>query len=223
MADNKNLNEEISRIVKKVLNEKAEFSNVARPKPEKASTSASSTWKTDDAPKPSASTQGSWDSTNTPGGVSATAKKVWTVKDIAMAATKILQENAAFSNKPLPKPTTVSASTQPAWKTEEEAPIKPSASTQAGWDNRNTPGAVSEEAKQVWTVKDIAMAVTKVLQENAAFSNKPLPKPTTVSASTQPSWKSDEEKYGKLSASTQAVWKKDEPRRPSASTQAGWK
>ena len=111
------------------------FSNVARPKPTKASTATSASWSKDMAPKASAATQGAWDSTNTPGGVSSLAKEKWNVQEIAALVTKALEASnvkVAFSNKPIPAPTTISSSTQPAWKKDEdEAPRKPAAGTSA--------------------------------------------------------------------------------------------
>ena len=61
--------------VMKIVQENMEFTNVARQKATKASASASSTGETVKDPKASSATQGSWDSTNTPGGVSAIAKE----------------------------------------------------------------------------------------------------------------------------------------------------
>ncbi|MCI6858071.1 MAG: hypothetical protein MR867_02085 [Eubacterium sp.] len=227
MIDRKDMDRQelIHQQVMEILSENLQFSNVARPKPTKASTATSAAWKKDEAPKASAATQGAWDSTNTPGGVSSLAKEKWTVQEIAAMITKVLtQNNVAFSNKPVPAPTKVSSSTQPAWKGDEECPKKPAAGTQGAWDTTDTPGGVSSEAKEVWNPSAIAALVTKVLkQNNVEFSNKPLPKPTTISSSTQPAWKGDEKECPKASASTQVVWKKDEPRKPSASTQAGWK
>ena len=300
MIDNQDMDRQalIHKQVMEILGEQLNFSNVARPKPTKASTATSAAWKKAEEPKASAATQGSWDSTDTPGGVSSLAKEKWTVKEIAAMVTKVLCENRvafsnkplpapttissstqpawkkeeegvrkpaagtqgawdttdspggvsseakqvwnpeaiaamvtkvlkrnhiAFSNKPLPAPTTISSSTQPAWKKEEEGVRKPAAGTQGAWDTTDSPGGVSTEAKQVWNPDAIAAMVTKALKEHAEFHNMPLPKPTTVSSSTQAAWKGDEEECHKISASTQAVWKKDEPRKPSASTQAGWK
>ncbi len=226
MIDNQDMDRQalIHKQVMEILGEQLNFSNVARPKPTKASTATSASWKKAEEPKASAATQGSWDSTDTPGGVSSLAKEKWTVKEIAAMVTKVLCENrVAFSNKPLPAPTTISSSTQPAWKKEEEGVRKPAAGTQGAWDTTDSPGGVSSEAKQVWNPDAIAAMVTKALKEHAEFHNMPLPKPTTVSSSTQAAWKGDEEECHKISASTQAVWKKDEPRKPSASTQAGWK
>lgn len=226
MIDRKDMDRQelIHQQVMEILSENLQFSNVARPKPTKASTATSAAWKKDEAPKASAATQGAWDSTNTPGGVSSLAKEKWTVQEIAAMITKVLtQNNVAFSNKPVPAPTKVSSSTQPAWKGDEECPKKPAAGTQGAWDTTDTPGGVSSEAKKAWNIDEIAALVTKALQENAEFHNAPLPKPTTISSSTQPAWKGDEKECPKASASTQVVWKKDEPRKPSASTQAGWK
>ena len=67
------------------------FSNVARPKPTKASTATSASWSKDMAPKASAATQGAWDSTNTPGGVSSLAKEKWNVEKIAALVTNALE------------------------------------------------------------------------------------------------------------------------------------
>ena len=225
MIDNKR-QEQIHKQVMEILQEnQLAFSNVARPKPTKASTATSASWSKDQEPKASAATQGAWDSTNTPGGVSSLAKEKWNVEQIAALVTKALEANnvqVAFANKPLPEPTTISSSTQPAWKKEEDAPRKPAAGTQGAWDTTDTPGGLSAETKKVWNLDAIAALVTKELKENLEFYNKPLPKPTTVSSSTQPAWKDDKEEYTpKESASAQGIWERD--KRPSASTQAGWK
>ena len=68
----------------------------------------------------------------------------------------------------------------------------------------------------------IAALVRKELTENLEFYNKPLPKPTTVSSSTQPAWKDDSEEYKpKESASAQGIWERGN--KISASTQPAWK
>ena len=135
---------------------------------------------------------------------------------------RIVKENMEFTNVACPKATKASASASSTGETVKDP--KASSATQGSWDSTNTPGGVSAIAKEKWNVQEIAAMVTKVLVQNGIeFSNKPLPEPTTISASTQPAWKTGEEEVPKMSASTQAVWKKDEPRKPSASTQAGWK
>ena len=135
---------------------------------------------------------------------------------------KIVQENMEFTNVARQKATKASASASSTGETVKDP--KASSATQGSWDSTNTPGGVSAIAKEKWNVKEIAAMVTKVLVKNGIeFSNKPLPEPTTISASTQPAWKTGEEAAPKMSASTQAIWKKDEPRKPSASTQAGCK
>ena len=147
------------------------------------------------------------------------------MQEIAALVTKALESNnvkVAFSNKPIPAPTTISSSTQPAWKKEEEAPRKPAAGTQGAWDTTDTPGGLSSETKKVWNLDAIAALVRKELTENLEFYNKPIPKPTTVSSSTQPAWKDDSEEYKpKESASAQGIWERGN--KISASTQPAWK
>ena len=75
----------LEEMVRNMISSQAEFGNVARPKPVKASTSTPASWKKDEAPRASASTQGSWDSTNTPGGVSSRTKEKWTISQVAAA------------------------------------------------------------------------------------------------------------------------------------------
>ena len=209
MIDNKRQELIHSQVMEILKENQLAFSNVARPKPTKASTA----------------TSGAWDSTNTPGGVSSLAKEKWNVQEIAALVTKALESNnvkVAFSNKPIPAPTTISSSTQPAWKKEEEAPRKPAAGTQGAWDTTDTPGGLSSETKKVWNLDAIAALVRKELTENLEFYNKPLPKPTTVSSSTQPAWKDDSEEYKpKESASAQGIWERGN--KISASTQPAWK
>ena len=135
MIDNKRQELIHSQVMEILKENQLAFSNVARPKPTKASTATSASWSKDLAPKASAATQGAWDSTNTPGGVSSLAKEKWNVQEIAALVTKALEASnvkVAFSNKPIPAPTTISSSTQPAWKKDEdEAPRKPAAGTSA--------------------------------------------------------------------------------------------
>ena len=225
MIDNKRQELIHSQVMEILKENQLAFSNVARPKPTKASTATSASWSKDLAPKASAATQGAWDSTNTPGGVSSLAKEKWNVQEIAALVTKALESNnvkVAFSNKPIPAPTTISSSTQPAWKKEEEAPRKPAAGTQGAWDTTDTPGGLSSETKKVWNLDAIAALVRKELTENLEFYNKPLPKPTTVSSSTQPAWKDDSGEYKpKESASAQGIWERGN--KISASTQPAWK
>ena len=225
MIDNKRQELIHSQVMEILKENQLAFSNVARPKPTKASTATSASWSKDLAPKASAATQGAWDSTNTPGGVSSLAKEKWNVQEIAALVTKALESNnvkVAFSNKPIPAPTTISSSTQPAWKKEEEAPRKPAAGTQGAWDTTDTPGGLFSETKKVWNLDAIAALVRKELTENLEFYNKPLPKPTTVSSSTQPAWKDDSEEYKpKESASAQGIWERGN--KISASTQPAWK
>ena len=67
----------------------------------------------------------------------------------------------------------------------------------------------SAETKKVWNLDAITALVKKELTENLEFYNKPLPKPTTVSSSTQPAWKDDSEEYKpKESASAQGIWER---------------
>ena len=204
MIDNKRQELIHSQVMEILKENQLAFSNVARPKPTKASTATSASWSKDLAPKASAATQGAWDSTNTPGGVSSLAKEKWNVQEIAALVTKALESNnvkVAFSNKPIPAPTTISSSTQPAWKKEEEAPRKPAAGTQGAWDTTDTPGGLSAETKKVWNLDAIAALVRKELTENLEFYNKPLPKPT-------PSWvrATAFRQSGRLSSATAREW-----------------
>ena len=159
MIDNKRQELIHSQVMEILKENQLAFSNVARPKPTKASTATSASWSKDMAPKASAATQGAWDSTNTPGGVSSLAKEKWNVQEIAALVTKALEASnvkVAFSNKPIPAPTTISSSTQPAWKKDEdEAPRKPAAGTQGAWDVTDTPGGLSAETKKVWNLDAI--------------------------------------------------------------------
>ena len=75
MIDNKRQELIHSQVMEILKENQLAFSNVARPKPTKASTATSASWSKDMAPKASAATQGAWDSTNTPGGVSSLAKE----------------------------------------------------------------------------------------------------------------------------------------------------
>ena len=100
--------------------------------------------------------------TDTPGGLSAETKKVWNLDAIAALVRKELTENLEFYNKPLPKPTTVSSSTQPAWKDgSEEYKPKESASAQGIWERGNK---ISASTQPAWKVDEIAALVTKALQ-----------------------------------------------------------
>lgn len=100
--------------------------------------------------------------TDTPGGLSAETKKVWNLDAITALVKKELTENLEFYNKPLPKPTTVSSSTQPAWKDDsEEYKPKESASAQGIWERGNK---ISASTQPAWKVNEIAALVTKALQ-----------------------------------------------------------
>ena len=100
MIDNKRQELIHSQVMEILKENQLAFSNVARPKPTKASTATSASWSKDMAPKASAATQGAWDSTNTPGGVSSLAKEKWNVQEIAALVTKALEASnvkVAFS------------------------------------------------------------------------------------------------------------------------------
>ena len=165
MIDNKRQELIHSQVMEILKENQLAFSNVARPKPTKASTATSASWSKDLAPKASAATQGAWDSTNTPGGVSSLAKEKWNVQEIAALVTKALEASnvkVAFSNKPIPAPTTISSSTQPAWKDDsEEYKPKESASAQGIWERGNK---ISASTQPAWKVDEIAALVTKALQ-----------------------------------------------------------
>ena len=162
MIDNKRQELIHSQVMEILKENQLAFSNVARPKPTKASTATSASWSKDMAPKASAATQGAWDVTDTPGGLSAETKKVWNLDAITALVKKELTENLEFYNKPLPKPTTVSSSTQPAWKDDsEEYKPKESASAQGIWERGNK---ISASTQPAWKVDEIAALVTKALQ-----------------------------------------------------------
>ena len=162
MIDNKRQELIHSQVMEILKENQLAFSNVARPKPTKASTATSASWSKDLAPKASAATQGAWDTTDTPGGLSSETKKVWNLDAIAALVRKELTENLEFYNKPLPKPTTVSSSTQPAWKDgSEEYKPKESASAQGIWERGNK---ISASTQPAWKVDEIAALVTKALQ-----------------------------------------------------------
>lgn len=90
---------------------------------------------------------------------------------------------------------------------------KVSASSRAAWDNTGNPGAVSEEAKKVWTKEAIAAEVRKVISENPAFFNKPFEPSGNTSSSTQASW-NDDYSHESISASTQPGWNTEEKKEP---------
>ena len=133
-----------------------DFSNVARPKPTKDSASSNSTQKTwggKENAKASASTQGAWDSTNTPGGVSGTAKSTWTKDQIVALVTEEVMKNLEFANKPFDASGKSSASTQAGFKKDDEFGYgKTSPSTQAGFkkDDEFKYGAVSASTQAAW-------------------------------------------------------------------------
>ena len=60
--------------------------------------------------KVSTATRASWDSTDTPGGVSSESKKVWTKDQIAAEVAKVLMSNAEFRNIAMPGPVREAAS-----------------------------------------------------------------------------------------------------------------
>ncbi|MEE1228565.1 MAG: hypothetical protein U0K57_06310 [Lachnospiraceae bacterium] len=127
------------------------FSNVARPKPTKASTATQAAWTTPKkAPKASGATEGAWDATDTPGGVSHFAKEVWT-KDKICAVAKVVTNvltKMEFANPPIPKPTKASTATQAAWHLEKPE-AKASAGTQGAWDvagNKNKVSSATQPA-----------------------------------------------------------------------------
>ena len=149
MATNKkDLEMKIEDIVRRIVSEKLEFGNVARPKPTKASTATPASWKKEETPKPSSATQGSWDVTDTPGGISSYAKKRWSPDQIAAVITEVYNR-IEFGNKPVPYPDKISAST-PASRNEERKP-KISASTQASWKKEEEPAKkVSASTQASW-------------------------------------------------------------------------
>ena len=178
MIDNKRQELIHSQVMEILKENQLAFSNVARPKPTKASTATSASWSKDMAPKASAATQGAWDSTNTPGGVSSLAKEKWNVQEIAALVTKALEASnvkVAFSNKPIPAPTTISSSTQPAWKDDsEEYKPKESASAQGIWERGNK---ISASTQPAWK-KDEDEAPRKPAAGTSAPSSSTMSMPS---------------------------------------------
>ncbi len=149
MAGNKkDLELQIEQIVRRLLSEKMEFGNVARPKPTKASTSTPASWMKEKTPKPSGATQGAWDATDTPGGVSSYAKKRWSPDQMAAVITEVYNR-IEFGNKPVPYPDKISAST-PASNPIKKAAPKTSASTQASWKGEQGERKVSASTQASW-------------------------------------------------------------------------
>lgn len=189
----------VEEIVRQILSQNAEFSNVARPKATKPSTATQGAWNIDKKPKASAATEGAWDATDTPGGVSSNAKNAWNKLELEAQVRKALT-GMEFSNV---VPT---------------EPPKASTATQGAWDATNTPGGVSKFAKKVWTIEEVESKVRKALEKVDFYNNPTHPYPTKtsasstqvitehvpskkLSASTQPSWKKEEEISNKVSAS----------------------
>ena len=189
----------IHEICMKVLQENMEFANQVRPKPTKESSAA---WKPakSETPKASGATEGAWDATNTPGGVSDAAKAVWT-KDQIVAKVMAELKTAKFANMARPKPTKESSA---AWKPAKSENPKASGATEGAWEATNTPGGGSDAAKAVWTKDQI---VAKIMTElkTAKFANVARPKPTKASSATQGSWDTKNTPGG-VSENARQVW-----------------
>ena len=173
--DYKNLTPELASIIRNMIEQNPEFSNVARPKPTKASASSNSTQKTWGGKanaKPSTATQGSWDSTNTPGGVAATSKEVWTKDQMAAFVAQTVAKQLSFANKPVVPTGKVSASSQPSYKPEGTKYGKISAATQPSWkkDEEYNLGAVSASTQSAW--RQNAQKDSTVLRYNAGSIKK---------------------------------------------------
>lgn len=122
MIDNKRQELIHSQVMEILKENQLAFSNVARPKPTKASTATSASWSKDILRKHLQQHRSMGQHKYT-GGVSSLAKEKWNVQEIAALVTKALEASnvkVAFSNKPIPAPTTISSSTQPAWKKDED-------------------------------------------------------------------------------------------------------
>ena len=127
---------QLEKLVREALKE-VNFGNLARPKATKASASSNSTQKTwggRENARPSSATQGSWDATNTPGGVSSNAKAVWTKDQIVAMVSDAVTRTLQFGNAPVVPQGKSSASTQAGFKSAADYQYgKTSASTQAGY------------------------------------------------------------------------------------------
>ena len=209
----------ISAAISKVLSENTEFSNVARPKPTRASTATQGAWNIVNNPKASAATQGAWDATNTPGGVSAHARKAWTKDQLIDAVAKAAMTVLEFNNRKIEgeaKPTASKVITgyNPTGKV--------SSATNAVWDTADTPGGVSSAAKKVWTKDQLVDAVTKAAMTVLEFNNIPVAGPSKPSSSKAISYDkagarpaankalSDTMVQKRVSAATQPAFNKDE-------------
>lgn len=194
----------ISAAIAKVLSENTEFSNVARPKPTRASTASQAAWNIQKNPKASAATEGAWDATDTPGGVSAHAKKVWTKDELVDAVSKAAMTVLEFHN---PK---IAGEAKPA--ASKIVPAFTPTGKSAGAVNRYTPtgkvsaatshkvegaareaaskivsgytptGKVSSATSAVLNMEQLVDAVTKATMEVLAFHNIPVAGPSKPSS-----------------------------------------
>ena len=174
-----NMNDIITAAVKEILSENAEFSNVARPKPTRPSTATQGAWQIVNEPKASAATEGAWDATNTPGGVSAVAKAKWTKGELIDAVSKAALNVLAFNNIKIkgeakPAANKIVSGFTPTGKT--------SSSTSTIWEDLDTPGTLSAEAKNTWTKDQLVDACTKAAMQVLQFNNIPVGGPAKPSS-----------------------------------------
>ena len=145
----------LEKMIRDLLSE-VDFGNVARPKPVKDSASSNvtqKTWGGKENARPSAATQGSWDVTNTPGGISCHAKDKWTKDQLVAYVTDAVLNNVQFGNKPFVVSDKTSASSQPSFKKAGDYKYgKTSASTQASFKKPEEfkYGKVSASTQSAW-------------------------------------------------------------------------
>ena len=145
----------LEKMIRDLLSE-VDFGNVARPKPVKDSASSNvtqKTWGGKENARPSAATQGSWDVTNTPGGISCHAKDKWTKDQLVAYVTDAVLNNVQFGNKPFVVSDKASASSQPSFKKAADYKYgKTSASTQASFKKPEEfkYGKVSASTQSAW-------------------------------------------------------------------------
>ncbi len=221
----------INAAIAKVLNENTEFSNVARPKPTRASTATQGAWRIEKNPKASAATEGAWDATNTPGGVSAYAKKVWTKDELVEAVSKAAMTVLEFNNRKIegeakPSAVKIVSGFTPTGKVSAsvirqiEGVVREAA---AKVISRYIPsGKISSATNAIWTKDQLIDAVSKATMTVLEFNNIPVGGETKPSSSKAISYDkadakpaankvlSDTMVEGKVSAATQPAFNKEE-------------
>ena len=156
LMTNNNMDKIIADAIAKVLYDNAEFSNVARPKPTRASTATQGAWTIEKAPKPSSATRGAWDSTNTPGGVSAHAKEVWTKDQLVDAVTKAAMTVLEFNNNKI------------------GGPVKPSSSKIIGYDKAGAKPAANKVLSDTMVEGKTSAATQPAFNKPEDYNHKKL-------------------------------------------------